>query len=160
MCVYTIGIAEQCVSKGPDRIATLGLGSCVGLVLYDTQKPVGGMVHIMLPSAPSENVANKHKFADTAVDELIKKMISYGSNPRHLKAKLAGGAHMFSNAFNRDILNIGQRNVEMCHNMLQKHAIPIVGQDVGGASGRSIEFDCDTKMLKIRTISPLSTRLI
>jgi len=160
MGLYNIGIAEQKVARAPDKISTLGLGSCVGLVLFDSIAKVGGMVHIMLPSAPNGSVSNKSKFADTAIIELIRLLTQSGAKQRNLKAKIAGGAHMFNNSYNNDIMNVGQRNVDMCRGVLRKNSIPIVSEDTGGSSGRSIEFCCESNVLEIRTLSPKSIRLI
>lgn len=161
MSISYIGIAEQKVMKSPNKIATLGLGSCVGLVLYDSKLKIGGMVHIMLPNAPaSSDSINKSKFADTAIDELIAHMTALGARHRNLLAKLAGGAHMFSNSYKTDLMNIGLRNVEICRTVLKKNGIPVISEDVGGRSGRSIEFCCESNMLQIRTVSPKSVRFI
>jgi len=159
--VYTIGIAEHKIAHGPDRLATLGLGSCVGLVLHDATARIGGMVHVMLPNAP-QNAAgiNKSKFADTAIDELIRLMIQSGAMRARLVAKLAGGAHMFSTTCNADFMNVGERNVQMCKKILRERSIRILAEDTGLTSGRSIEFCCETGQLKVRTVSPKSIRLI
>ena len=36
--VIKVGMADLNVCKAPDVITTLGLGSCIGLVLYDPDK--------------------------------------------------------------------------------------------------------------------------
>ena len=161
MATHTIGIAEKIVSKSPDKLVTLGLGSCVGLVLYDPVKKIGGLVHIMLPTAPTDmSVGNRFKFADTAITEMIRLVTQAGASRYQLHAKLAGGAHMFNNIYKTDMMGIGKRNVEICQQVLKEHNIPIAGQDTGGTSGRSIEFCCENNMLEIRTVSPKSVRLI
>lgn len=158
---FIIGIAEQKVAKTPDKIVTLGLGSCIGLILYDPVYKLGGMVHIMLPSAPNKTgPLNKAKFADTAIRELVQTMVQVGAKRQHLKAKMAGGANMFNIANKTNMLNVGQRNIEMCRYQLQKNAIPIVSEDVGGSFGRSIEFCCESSMLQVRTVNPKSVRYI
>ncbi len=157
----TIGIAEQKIAKSPDKLITLGLGSCVGLVLYDEINKVAGMVHIMLPTAPKgTNITNKHKFADTAIIELIRQMLLSGARRNKMSAKLAGGAHMFNLSYKNDVINVGQRNVEMCRKMLHESAIAIASEDTGGTFGRSIAFCCKSNLLQVRTISPNSIRLI
>ncbi len=160
MAIYTIGIAEKVISKSPDKLVTLGLGSCVGLVLYDPVNKVGGLVHIMLPNAPAGAVGNRFKFADTAIDDMIRLILQAGAVRHHLQAKLAGGAHMFNNAYNSDVMGIGKRNADICQKVLRENRIPIAAQDLGGTSGRSIEFCCESNMLQIRTVSPKSVRLI
>ena len=158
---FTIGIAELKIVKAPDKLVTLGLGSCVGLVLYDPAAKVGGMVHIMLPSAPNNApVANKSKFADTAIPELIRLMTQTGASPNRLISKIAGGAHMFQNTASTDILNIGTRNVQMCKKILSEYAIKITAEDTGGTCGRSIEFCSEKNELQVRTVSPRSIRVL
>jgi len=158
---HIIGIAELKVVRAPDKLSTLGLGSCVGLVLYDSVTKIGGMVHIMLPQAPPNGEGlNRAKYADTAIPELIRQLAAAGAQPRRLTAKLAGGAHMFSTAKHIDFLNVGDRNVEQCKRSLAAHAIPILAEDTGGENGRSIEFCCETGVLQVRTVSPRNTRLL
>lgn len=64
-----IGIAEMEVVIAPNVIRTCGLGSCVGVVIYDAGKAVAGMAHVMLPhsSMARGGVINAAKYADTAV---------------------------------------------------------------------------------------------
>lgn len=161
MGLFFIGIAEQKVAKAPDKIVTLGLGSCIGLILYDPIYKIGGMVHIMLPSAPRKSEPfNRFKFADTAVSELVQHMEKAGAKSKNLKAKMAGGAHMFKNSGGSDTISVGKRNIEMCRRALDKSSIPIISQDVGGSNGRSIEFCCESNMLQVRMVNPKSVRYI
>lgn len=158
---FTIGIAEQKIAKAPDKLVTLGLGSCIGLVLYDPVSKIGGMVHIMLPTAPANTpVDNKSKFADTAVPDLMQMVLLAGATRSRLIAKFAGGAHMFNAVCNNDIMNVGDRNMQACKKMLQEHGIRIAAEDTGGACGRSVEFCCESGVLKVRTISPKNVRLL
>lgn len=161
MNIITLGIAELRVAQSPDKLVTLGLGSCVGLVIYDPVSKISGMIHIMLPTAPKGTVVtNKNKFADTGIIELIRLLVAQGASRRRLVAKAAGGAHMFNALYNNDVINVGQRNVEMCQKMLKENSISIVAEDTGGCSGRSIEFCCENSKLEVRTVSPRNIRVI
>ena len=94
--VIKVGMADLKVAKAPDSLITLGLGSCIGLTLYDPVLKVGGMVHFMLPdSTKLKNNQNIAKFGDTGIRELYRLMIEQGASPRRLVAKIAGGAKMF-----------------------------------------------------------------
>jgi chemotaxis protein CheD len=161
MRIFTIGVAEQRVASAPDKIVTLGLGSCIGLVLYDSVAKIGGMVHIMLPTAAAHSaVTNRFKFADTAIVDMIGLMVKAGASRARLRAKIAGGAHMFKTTGTIDIMNVGQRNIAMCHKILGENRIVLDGEDTGGSSGRSIEFCCESCTLSIRTVSPKAIRTI
>lgn len=148
-----IGMAELFAAKHPAVIITLGLGSCVGICLYDNTKKVVGMAHIMLPSSKDvKNNSNKAKFADTAVELLIDRMTGLGANPRRITAKIAGGAQMFSFSSANEFMRIGERNVQAVRNELERHAIPIKAEAVGGNYGRTIEFYSENGALGVKTI--------
>ncbi len=151
---YNIGMAELIVINVPAKLVTLGLGSCVGLVLYDSIAKVAGMVHIMLPDSRGANTAEKPgKFADSAVPTLLDEMIKKGASKSRIKAKLAGGAQMFNlPGVQTDFLSVGARNVKETMDLLAKKSIPIVASDTGGNKGRTIEFSTSNWMLSVKTL--------
>ncbi|MFS0672459.1 chemotaxis protein CheD [Ornithinibacillus sp. 179-J 7C1 HS] len=153
--VVKIGIADLNIVKAPDVIRTSGLGSCVGVVIYNKNKEIAGMAHVMLPdsSLGKQETLNKHKYADTAIDILVEMLLNNGLRKNQLQAKIAGGAQMFHITTENDMMRIGKRNVEAVLNKLAEHNIPVVSSDVGGNFGRTIEFDPQTGLLKIRTIT-------
>lgn len=148
-----VGIADLNVIFSPGRLITVGLGSCVGIALYDHQLKLGGLAHIMLPdSTQFNNVNNPYKFADLAVPLLIKKLIELGSNTRNLRAKIAGGASMFNFADKSMIMDIGSRNGNAVKEALKKERIPIISEDLGGNRGRTMILDADLGTVMIRTV--------
>jgi chemotaxis protein CheD len=155
MEVIKVGMADVGVAKPPDRLRTTGLGSCVGVVLYDAVNRVAGMAHVMLPesSLAKSGEFTVGKYADTAIPYLIEEMVRAGACTRHLVAKLAGGAQMFSFLGGSDMMRIGPRNVEACKSILEQAKIKIVAEDTGGNCGRTIEMDAATGILQIRTVN-------
>lgn len=148
-----VGMADYKIGKDYDSLITLGLGSCVGIVLYDKFKKIGGMAHIMLPSSKDiKNNSNKAKFADTALNEMLNDMIRRGASKNRMIAKIAGGAQMFNISIKSDTLNIGRRNVEAVKTILSEYRITIISEDVLGNHGRTIEFNCTNGELSIKTI--------
>lgn len=156
-----VGMADLNVALFPDVLTTIGLGSCVGIALYDEINKIGGLAHIMLPSSKDiRNNANKAKFADTAIDILLAMMAEKHADRDHIVCKLAGGAQMFAAKGNcNDILNIGARNVAAAKDVLQSLKIPVIAEDTGGSFGRTIELYTDTGALLIKTIGH-GTRII
>jgi chemotaxis protein CheD len=155
MVVIKVGIAEIGYAKAPERIRTSGLGSCVGVIVYDDLKKIAGLAHIMLPlsSLFTGKHLNRAKFADTAIIDLVEQLLSYGAKKYALKAKIAGGAQMFKFTQSNDLMRIGPRNVDEVKKQLTQLNIPIIGEDVGGSNGRTIEFDPLTSNLMIRTVN-------
>lgn len=148
-----VGMADLNVCTSPNAITTLGLGSCVGIVLYDPIKRIAGMVHIMLPdSTKILNNENKAKFADTGIDLLIRRMVDIGADRRQLIAKIAGGAQMFAFSNNSDMMRIGERNVEATKIKLAELGINIRAEDTGANYGRTIEFYPENGTLLIKSV--------
>ena len=151
--VIKVGMADLSIAKGPDILTTLGLGSCVGIALYDPSVKLGGLAHIMLPdSTQIKNNSNKAKFADTAINLLVEQMISQGARKNRLVAKIAGGAHMFDFKNMDDTMRIGTRNILAVQQVLGEIHIPIIAQDTGDNYGRTIELHTLTGMLRVKTI--------
>ncbi|MNJ78025.1 Chemoreceptor glutamine deamidase CheD [compost metagenome] len=49
-------------------------------------------------------------------------------------------------------MRIGPRNTESCKQKLSELEIPIIGEDTGGNYGRTIELNCETGILFIRSV--------
>lgn len=153
--VVRVGISDLNIALAPNTIRTTGLGSCVGVVIYDLAKKVAGLAHVMLPDSnlTKEKNFNIYKYANTAIPYLVDQLKKNGARSFALKAKIAGGAQMFKLSTNSNVMRIGDRNIEAVEKALQQINIPIVAKDVGGNSGRTIEFDPDTGCLNIRTVN-------
>jgi chemotaxis protein CheD len=148
-----VGMADLNVCSSPDALTTLGLGSCVGIVLFDSFSKTAGMVHVMLPdSTKIKNNENAAKFADTGIDALIKDLLAIGASRNRLIAKIAGGAQMFAFSSNNDMLRIGERNTEASKSKLQSLGIQIIAEDTGLNYGRTIEFYPETGQLHIKSV--------
>lgn len=144
-----IGISDYKVSQSPNKLITLGLGSCVGIAIYDKREKIGGLSHIMLPDSSffKRNI-KPEKFADLAIPKMIDE-ITNGGNHRNLVSKIAGGASMF-NFPNGNSNSIGERNTMAVENILNKLNIPIIGKDIGGKIGRTMIVDLDQFNVSIR----------
>ncbi len=146
-----VGMADLKVCKAPDGLTTLGLGSCVGICIWDAAAGVGGLAHIMLPdSTKIKNNSNIYKFADSAIDELIRELCEAGASRSRLKAKIAGGAQMFAFESQQAAMRVGLANVDAVREKLKKEGIPIVAEDTGGSHGRTIAFYPESGKLSIR----------
>lgn len=143
----TIGIADIAVVRSPERLRTV-LGSCVGVAIYDRAIRLGGMAHVILPESTLGS-GDPGKFADTAVDALVHRLIAEGAERLRLTAKIAGGASMFGEE-NPDAL--GTRNVQAVLARLGTHTIRLAGSAVGGRKGRKMLLDPSTGEVQVETI--------
>ncbi|CAM2893265.1 chemotaxis protein CheD [Paenibacillus sediminis] len=152
--IVKVGMADLNVVQNSGIIRTTGLGSCVGVTLYDPALKIGGMAHVMLPSSDiaREGTLNIAKYADTAIPALLEQLQKLGANKERIVAKMAGGSQMFTFAGSGDSMRIGPRNVESCKQKLEQLGIPVLAEDTGGNYGRTIEMDCNTGILFVRSV--------
>lgn len=144
-------IAHHAVAKGRSRIVTVGLGSCVAIVIHDRTAKVGGLAHVLLPDASlGRGVENRARYASSAVPLLLEEMKEHGATGPYT-ASLVGGAALFGPllAFGG---SVGARNIDAARKALAEVRVPVMAEDVGGESGRTVTFDVSTGKVKVRSV--------
>ncbi|OLB66990.1 MAG: chemotaxis protein CheD [Gemmatimonadetes bacterium] len=148
-----VSVADWAAERGDGVLVTLGLGSCVAIMLHDAQARAGAMAHVLLPSISlARDISNRAKFPETAVPLLIEQLKGLGADPRRLVAKLAGGASMFGQLVTPGTIQMGERNLLAARTALRAAAIPIVRESVGGERGRSVRFHVKDGRVEIRSV--------
>ncbi len=154
MSEQRVGIADLAVAAGEGTLCTLGLGSCVAIVLYDAEARVGGLAHVLLPEPGMSRLHdNPARFPETAVPALIARMRELGADPARMTARLVGGASMFSSLLPRGTPTIGGRNVDSSRQALQRAGITIAGEDVGMEHGRSVYLHIADGQVEVRSLA-------
>lgn len=152
--VIEINMAEMKIARAPGKLVTRGLGSCLGITLYDPVKKTGGMAHAMLPDIDKARVrVNPARFVNSAIKKMVEDLERMGSLRIHLIAKIFGGAHMFSFITADSGLNIGQKNIDMADAVFKELGIKVSAQETGGTFGRTIELNLEDGKVWIKTIS-------
>ena len=145
--------------EAPHGLSIAGLGSCVAVFLYETRGRAGGLAHILLPEPGNRSpLTCPGRFAPTAVAGLIDELLKLGARRADLRAKVAGGARMFSGAAPASA-PLGDRNARAAIEALRVEAIRIEGSDMGGTHGRTLLADIATGAVRITTLRKVS-RLI
>lgn len=148
-----VGMADLNTVKDKGILTTLGLGSCVGIALYDPIAKVAGLAHAMLPDSKEiKGNSNIAKFVDLSIVKLTRDMIALGSKQNRIVAKLAGGAQMFAFSSNQENMRIGDRNVQSAEYILRRLGIKIISKDVGKNFGRTVELSAENGNFLIKTI--------
>ena len=148
-----VKVADWAAEKGDRVLVTLGLGSCVAIMLHDPQAKVGAMAHVLLPSPSlARDTTNPAKFPGTAVPLLVDRLKALGADPRRLVAKLAGGASMFNQLVTPGTIQMGERNVLASRSALRAAEIPILREAVGGERGRTVRFHVKDGRVEIRSV--------
>lgn len=146
-----VGISEFVVADDDSTLKSYGLGSCVAIALFDEEAGIGGLAHVMLPSGDESDSDdyNPGKFADTAIRAMLRRMVEQGATYTQIEAKIVGGGDMFE--FDSFGDGVGHRNVEAAKRELDRLGVPVVAEDVGGGTGRTVEFEASTGELTITT---------
>lgn len=148
-----VGISEVRIARAPAVLVTYGLGSCLGIALYEPHIRVGGLAHTLLPAPRSGmEMSRPAKFVDSALRLMVEDFLAQGASRPRLWAKLVGGATMFEppHAFSEE--GIGARNIRAAREILAQMGIPILGEDVGGMHGRTVEFDLENGDVRVRSV--------
>lgn len=152
--VTTVGIGDAVVGRAGDgALAAFGLGSCVGLAVWDPVTRIGGLAHFMLPSG--SRTGNPVKYIDTGLAWFLAALAKAGALPRRSQYKAAGGAAMFLGVSGS--LEVGRRNATALSDALADAGLRLTAHELGGSVGRSIELNLTTGDLSVRTIHGTST---
>ncbi len=145
-----VGIGAYHVGSNPAAFTSTGLGSCVGIAIYDRIRKLGGLAHALLPKySQGKCNDNPNKYADTLTFLMIDELVEMGASRSLLEAKLVGGAQMFS-FVGTDTLDIGRRNFEAAKEALKREKIPLIAKDIGGKTSRMVRFDLKTTDVTVR----------
>jgi chemotaxis protein CheD len=149
-----VKVADLRFGTGTDILMTIGLGSCVAVVLYDATARVGGLAHVLLPSpALSRQDGNLAKFPQTAVPRLLELMGQQGASIRRISARLIGGASMFSGLGAPGTIQMGERNIVASRQALHLQGVAIVAEATGGDFGRTVRLWVADGRLEVSSVA-------
>ena len=141
---HIIVVGDMKTGEKDDLLVTHALGSCLGLIVYDPQKHIGGLLHAMLPMSKinrDKAQANPYMFVDTGVPTLFKTLYEMGAEKSRLVVKAAGcGNPMGRN----EMFKIGERNYTVLKKLLWKNNILLKAEDIGGTKSRTVNFNIST----------------
>lgn len=147
-----VGIADMKILRNEGVLITYALGSCIGISFYDPVIRLAALLHIMLPEAGGYSTESQiYKFADTGIQETLRKMAVFGGNKNRYVCKIAGGAKMFEMQGNSSLSNIGERNAESVKAVLRREGIRVKGQQIGENYARTMLLEVTTGTVRIRT---------
>lgn len=145
-----VGISDmKCSFDTGSCLITYALGSCIGVVVYDPKKHIGGMLHFQLASSKAHKdlvKENPFMFADVGVPLLLENMRSNGSNLDHTIIGIYGGASVLDN---NGMFKIGVQNIRMVKKILWQQCLRISNEDVGGNKARTVRLDIETGHIQV-----------
>jgi chemotaxis protein CheD len=154
MSEIVVRVSDLRAAGAEATLLTIGLGSCVAIILHDPVARVGGMAHILLPSpALTRRSDSPGKVPQTAVPRLLEEMYALGAGSRRITARLAGGASMFASLSAPGTIQMGERNVVASRQVLHAHTLPIVGEAIGGDYGRTVRLHVASGRVEVSSVA-------
>lgn len=147
-----VKIGEYKVTDSGTELVTYGLGSCLGVALYDERNRIAGLIHIKRPLSPRDTQKNKAVFADTGIRTLFNDMQSLGATARYTNATLVGGIDT-GGAGSEVNMNIGEKNVDQAQQTLDTLGISVSNTAIGGDEEMSLYFDGASGEVAVETES-------
>jgi chemotaxis protein CheD len=148
-----VGLGEVVVSNNQnDILVAFGLGSCVGVGVYDPAKGVAGLLHAVLPEPLNGSDMESTKYVGNGIKKLLELMIEKGASKERLIVRIAGGANMLTSPGLSKSFDIGTRNIASAQTILEKAKLNIVNQSVGGNIGRTFRVYVAQGKMTIRMI--------
>jgi chemotaxis protein CheD len=156
----SVGLGELVISHDPaDVLVAYGLGSCLGIGMYDTSRKIGGMLHAVLPECLNGNNPNPIKYVNSGIAELLNGMTKAGADVRHISIRMCGGASMLVSAALSKTFDIGPRNIQSAHQTFMAMNLKLASEDVGGVKGRTVRLQILTGRMSVRLIGGVEREL-
>lgn len=140
----------QLFTSSEASLVTTILGSCVAVCLWDSEALVGGINHYLLGTNPMRGGSDA-RYGNTAMARLLDDVIERGASTRKLVAKIFGGASVVA-GFSSGRASIGEQNILVAREFLQRHDIAIGGEQTGGRHGRKLLFHTGTGSAYVKEI--------
>jgi len=162
MTNISVGMGEIKFSNtSGDILIAPGLGSCIGIAMYDPKHKAGGLAHVVLPCKPTDDLHSSlaGKYADTAIPMLLSRMLNSGARKENIIVRIAGGSQMFTIEKGSNILNIGLRNAIAVKAALEHEGLRLKASDTGGNKGRTVRLDVMSGIVYVRILGQQETVL-
>jgi chemotaxis protein CheD len=149
-----IGLGERVVSTNSlDVLVAYGLGSCLGICMFDPVRRVSGLLHAVLPQRNNGADPVSAKYVDSGIDGLLQEMVKAGADRRRLVVRMAGGANMLTASGLSGTFDIGTRNINSAHATFQRLGMPLKAFDVGGNLGRTVRVYVADGRMTVRILN-------
>lgn len=150
--VIRVPAATFAAGRDPDRLSIGGLGSCVGVALYDPVARVGGLAHVLVP-AGAKGLTGRWPAAspERAIAGLLEAVAGAGGKPGRCVAKLAGGGQAFEGLTGGGRARpVGPQTAAAVRAELERLGIPLVAEALSPEAGRSMELDLASGAVTVR----------
>ena len=147
----TVPMGRSAIASASELLRTVGLGSCVAIIIFAPAQQLAALAHCMLTCA-DERGGDDAKYVETAVPALLNALRAAGAQAPYA-AVLVGGASMFPGVDASFVRDIAGDNLRSARVALHDAGVPVRAADVGGHVGRSVLVDPRLQRVTVHTIA-------
>lgn len=140
--------------RRPHILRTI-LGSCVSVTFWNSRIGVGALCHGVLPKCPQGLQAPEgYRYLDFAICDLLRRIERLGATRSELQIKIFGGADVLPvRRSSPRKPTVGHQNCQAALDVLRRESLKVMAFDLGGNSGRVIQFHTDTGEVFLKRLS-------
>jgi chemotaxis protein CheD len=127
---------EVKVAREDAELVTKAIGSCIAIAAFNKEKKIGGLAHVMLPGRAPAEASSEMRYAENAMDELVRLMEEYGSTAKDIQLCIAGAA----NVLERPNETICELNVRSVIAAARGRGLMILARSLRGSKRRCVRF--------------------
>ena len=131
-----VNTGEVRSSNGKSLLRSMAIGSCVAVAGFDPVNEAGVIAHVMLPGKAPENAKSKSKYAQDAIDEMMRVFGEYGTDEKDVYVCLVGAG----NVLKKEDDTVCQ-NIDYVTSILNDRGIEIKAIALGGMERKSVFMD-------------------
>ena len=149
----SVGLGELVISKDPsDILIAFGLGSCLGIGVYDPNLHISALLHAVLPEHGNGTDQTLTKYVDSGIENLLGSFTKLGADPHRLVIRVAGGANMLISSSLSNTFDIGTRNIQSAYRTFSRLNLKLRSEQVGGNTGRTMRLYVSDGRMTVRMI--------
>lgn len=145
----SVGIGEAAWGQRAGTLATVGLGSCIAVAIYDRRVQTGGLLHFQLPSStdPDRTLSEPFLFGVEGLAALTRVLRKLGCIPKRCSVAIAGGAQIVAAIADSQV---GMLNTAAARDTLARLGYHVTLEAVGGRTSRSLSLDLASGVVDVR----------
>lgn len=139
-------------------VSTL-LGSCVAVTMFSQRLGAGAICHGLLPSCKGvkpcvcDNYCLEGKrYVDCSIIRMLGWFRENGVAQEEIDVKVFGGSEMLSATASTTRASVGQQNIAIAFQVIEKENLRVSASDVGGLRGRKIIFSAHTGEVMLKRL--------
>jgi len=138
------------VSQEPsDVFEVTGIASGIVVVMYEEEKKIGGIAHLLLPSSlPGSGKRASMSAVNTALPCMLEEIKKLGGDPRLVKVKAVGGARLQGAS---PAASMGERIHEAILKTLGDLGLTLHKRDIGEICKRNVRFQLLDGSLQVQS---------